>query len=426
MPRRLPRRRASLARAGKAVPSAERQRRLHGLMIEAVVERHPERIDIGQRSRRDQVLAAQREPIEAELLAGEIDQPLHHEHGFRAPGGPIGPRGHGVGQHRAGAKARRRHVIDAGHHLDALLQRRERHRVGADIRRVGAAHGEEPSIRVQGQLGLEREIASLIVGEERLVTLAGPFDRPPEPPRRPGDQREFGKEAAARSIVAADVVHHHPHALGRHVEHPGEIVLLAHRRAAAGVERGAAARGIIGGDRRPRLHRHAGHALHQRCELHHVGRVGERRLGPGRIADDGIDAEVRRGAVPYLGRSRGSGRGRIGHRRQRLVVDRDALGGVLGGRDRGGDHHRDRFADEPRLVARQRPMRRDECGRAVLIVQHDLGRMGRERRVRDGLEAVGQRSCPVNTASTPGAARAFAVSIARMRACACGERSMTA
>jgi hypothetical protein len=33
------------------------------------------------------------------------------------------------------------------------------------------------------------------------------------------------------------------------------------------------------------------------------------------------------------------------------------------------------------------------------------------------------QSAPVSTASTPGAASALSTSIARMRACACGERS---
>ena len=42
------------------------------------------------------------------------------------------------------------------------------------------------------------------------------------------------------------------------------------------------------------------------------------------------------------------------------------------------------------------------------------------------LEAVGRASAPVSTASTPGIARAAAVSIELMRAWACGERSTNA
>ena len=297
MPRRRPRLRACLSRPANPShsPSASA---VSCLMIVAVVEGHPERIGVWQRLHREQILPAQRDPIEPELLRGEIDEALHHEHGFRAPGRAIRPRRDGIGQHGARAKARGRHLIDARHHLDALLERRERYGVRADIRRVGAAHGEETAIRVQGQLGLQREIAPLIVGEERLMPLAGPLHRLPHTPCRPCDECEFGEEAAPRSVIAAHVVHHDPDALGRHVQNPREVVLLAHRRAAAGVECVAAGRGIIGRNRGPRLHRDAGHALDQGLDLHHAGGVGERRRRCHGITDDGVDAKVRCGVVP--------------------------------------------------------------------------------------------------------------------------------
>ena len=63
-------------------------------------------------------------------------------------------------------------------------------------------------------------------------------------------------------------------------------------------------------------------------------------------------------------------RGRIGHRRQDLVVDLDLLGGVLGLRQRLGDDHRDGIADMVCLALRDRRMRRHLHLRAVLGRDH--------------------------------------------------------
>ena len=59
--------------------------------------------------------------------------------------------------------------------------------------------------RVERELRFDREIARLVVAEERLVALAGPLDRPADAARRPRHQREFGIDHAARAEIAADV-----------------------------------------------------------------------------------------------------------------------------------------------------------------------------------------------------------------------------
>ncbi len=62
--------------------------------------------------------------------------------------------------------------------------------------------------------------------------------------------------------------------------------------------------------------------------------------------------------------------GRIGHRRQHLVIDLDPLGGVLRLRQRLGDDDRDRIADVVRLAMGDRRVRRHLHLRAVLGGDH--------------------------------------------------------
>ena len=62
--------------------------------------------------------------------------------------------------------------------------------------------------------------------------------------------------------------------------------------------------------------------------------------------------------VPDRGASLVEGLLHRGDRGQLLVVDLDELAGILGGRPAGRDHDRDRVADHPHLVGRERGIRR--------------------------------------------------------------------
>ena len=98
------------------------------------------------------------------------------------------------------------------------------------------------------------------------------------------------------------------------------------------------------------------------------------------------------------GRAVGDRRLDVRHRRERLVVDVDQLGGVLRGRAALGDDHRHPVAGEPRLVGRERqvldhrdvvghgPEARQPAGPCVGEVGprercHDSGRLARGRDV---------------------------------------------
>ena len=188
---------------------------------------------------------------------------------------------------------RRRHPIDARHHLHALLHHGEIGGVGAEIAEIGAAHRQKLALVVERQLGFDGEIARLVVAQERLVALDDPFHRPAELLRRPGHQRELGVDHAAGAEIAADVLHQHADFFRRHVEHGGEIVLQPHRAAVAGIDGVAAGLRIECRERRARLHRHAGDALHPGLEPGHVGGAGKGGVGRRRVAKLAIEADIR-------------------------------------------------------------------------------------------------------------------------------------
>src|SRR3974390_2676372 len=94
-----------------------------------------------------------------------------------------------MAQPRTHSKVRRRHAVDARHDLDALLDHREVSRVRAEIADVRAAHGEERSVGVKCEFGLDGKIAALIIAEQKLAALAFPLDRTDNTTRRPRDHR---------------------------------------------------------------------------------------------------------------------------------------------------------------------------------------------------------------------------------------------
>ena len=107
----------------------------------------------------------------------------------------------------------------------------------------------------------------------------------------------------------------------------------------------------------------------------------------------------------------------IDHRRQRLDVERDRFGRILGLRDRLGDHAGDRIADEAHLVGRQRRARRVLDRRAVAALERQIAFE----------PAIGRRDPRrYRRPSTPGIALAAAVSMPRMMPWASRLRTITA
>jgi hypothetical protein len=288
----------------------------------------------------------------------------------------------------ASAKMRRGHAVDARHHLHAFLHHGEIRRVCAEIAKVRTAHGEEAAVFVERKLGLDGEIARLIVAEERFVPLDDPFHRPAELARRPGHERKFRVDHAAGAEIAADVPHQHADLVRRHAENGGKIGLQPHRAAIAGIDRKASRRRIERRQRGARLHRNACHALNPGLEPRHMRGAGEGRLGRRGVAKFRIEADIRPRALVHARRVLPRGGHGLDHRGQGFVVDRDQLGAVLGGVKRFGDDHRHRFADKARLVGGQRMMRRLEWRNSAAVAKLRLRGMRRPRFMRNGLQPV--------------------------------------
>ena len=211
------------------------------------------------------------------------------------------------------------------------------------------------AVRVERELGLDGEIARLVVAEERLLALAGPFHRPADAARRPGDQRELRIDRAARAEIAADVAHRRraPDRPARRGSRRDRSSVAPRRRCRRGAcsagsphrSRPTAARGSIGTP----VTRWTQVSSFTTC----AARANAASVAA-RVADLGVDADVGGGSVPERGASGSAAATACGHRRQRLVVDHDrARRRPSRRRTRLGDHHGDRLADDSAPCRRQ-------------------------------------------------------------------------
>ena len=143
------------------------------------------------------------------------------------------------------------------------------------------------------------------------------------------------------------------------------------------------------GDHRVALHRHRRVAREVVLALDHV-RGGRERLLHGAEGERPVGGDVRAGLVVQqrgVGRER---RARLHDDGERLVVDRDQLGGVLGGVPVRGHDHRDRLADEAHLVGARRVVgHRPPRWRAGTAATRRAPRPARSPRRRRGAPAPG-------------------------------------
>ena len=274
------------------VPIGQHQCPVQNRMVLAAVIGHAERVGIGQRGGRDQVLPPQRDPVEAIRASRTIDQPLDDEHDLGPPSAAVRTSRRRVAQHRPRLHPRRRDSVEARHQFGTLGQWHEGCGISAEIAEIGGPQCNEVALRIERELGLDIEIAGLVVAEKRLLPLAGPFDWTAEPARRPGDEGEFRVGGVPRAEIAADIAGDDPHLVLWQTEHRRYILPGPSDAAASGVERDPAARRIELRERGARLHRHAGDALHPGREPGDVDGRRETSFGALMIADAGVEQEV--------------------------------------------------------------------------------------------------------------------------------------
>ncbi len=319
------------------------------------------------------IAPTQREAVDAELGGGGIDEPFDIVIALRPPGAAIGADRRGVGNDDLRGHFDQRRGIDADDILDGIGRDRQRRiEEGARIAIAAQAHGEEPPAFIERQLGRSRVVAAMVVGEEALGALVGPFDRSTDGTGGVQHADIFRVDDRLHAERAADIAGEHVHLRGRDCENVvGEGVAQPEDTLAADMQRPALACAIVEADRRTRLHGTDDHAVADQLEAGDVGRPRERRRDRFGIAVMIVEHDIA-GNVGVDLRSAGRHRRHgAGDRGQRVDVDRDCFGRILGLDRRFSDDDGDRLADEADPSARQgRPQRRPHR-RSVAIGEGD-------------------------------------------------------
>ena len=252
---------------------------------------------------------------------------------------------------------RDRHVVDRRRHPVAVAERHVgdgmRAGIGGELERPAPGCGR--AVEAEPRLG--HDVARVVVGEERLGAVAGPFHRPAEAARRPHHRDLLGIEIGARAESAADVGADHVHVLLRHLEADRERMPDAVHALAARDQRVLVLGRVVVADRRARLHEAAGGALVADGLLDHQMGAGERGLDRGAVAECVVEREVVGRLRPDRRRTRRERLEHVGDRGQRLVLDLDRFGAVARRREALGHHHGDRLADIAHAIDRERQLR---------------------------------------------------------------------
>ena len=167
-------------------------------------------------------------------------------------------------------------------------------------------------------------------------------------------------------------------------------MLLLHRAAASGMQGVSAGGGVVMPQRRARLQGCGGDARNMEIHLDHMIGSGEGAVGRLRIAEHGVDQHIIRRLVPYRRRAGGASGPRVGHPRQRLIIDDNGFRGVERLRLALRHHHGDALADVAGLVGRQQMMRTDEDLGPAGPGQLEVGPGRGQRAVRNWRETVGE------------------------------------
>ena len=297
----------------------------------------------------NQVAPADLDRIDAEAVRGGVHQPLADEARLEPPGRAVGRGGRLVGQADVAGRPERRHPVEAGQRAHRAVG--HAHPVGPEIGALVVPdlglQGEDASLGVDGEAGLVALLAALVGGHKVFLAVLDPLDRACETPRGQQHQQVLGIELAANPEPAPDMALEQVDALRREPQHPHQGLLVAVRDLGRAVELQPVARGVVDPDRAARLHRDAGMPPGPEVEGDHL--MGLREPRPG-IAE-GMGEQRRLGAE--TGRELAGLLVRPGNRRQRVVVDLDQLGRVLGEIGGPGEHGGHRLPDIARAVLRQ-------------------------------------------------------------------------
>ncbi len=333
------------------------------------------------------IAPAQLDPVDLHLPRRRVDQPFDQIVRLRPAGAAIGVHRRGVGEHADDVGVDRLETVDAGQHAGAGEGRdirREGREIGAHVRQIAGAQGEEFPLRVHGDLADGQIVAALGVAQEGLAALGGPFHRLAQLARGVAGQHVLGVQEQLHTETAADVGGDDAEFLRVGLEHGrGKQTLQQPAALGVGVQRPALA--VIIGDGRARFHGRDDDAVVDHAQPGDVRRPGELGLGRGLVADFPVERGVARHVRPDPGGG-GVGRdGQVGGGGQDVVLDADRLGGIaclLGG---GGDDEGHGIADMAHRAVGQHRMRRHRAGGSVAVLhRHGAGQPADAVRVQIG------------------------------------------
>ena len=339
----------------------ELERHVHALLeLAAVVGEREcglERHGVG----RNVIAPPQLGRVDAELVGGEIDEPLDHIGGLGAAVAAIGPNRIGVREHGGDVGMHRGDAIDAGKGADIAGEGGHPGlHIGADAGDHGGAHGQEVAVFVEREFGLRDVVAGLGVAEKGFRPRRHPFHRPPHVLRGQQHQRDFVVDRRLHAEAAADVAGDHADLALGHLEHRRQLGAERMHALQRGVDGVAILGRVVVAEAAARLHARGGDAVDHQTMLDDVIGLGERGFGRGLVAEQLHETDIVGAILPDPRRAVGARLGGGHDCGQRLVVGDDQLGRierlVIGLRH----HEGDVVADPARPVLGQRRIRRPE------------------------------------------------------------------
>ena len=226
MPRNLPRRFASRRRRSKPFQSASSNACLQQTGRIAAVVGRAGRSLVGERRLRDQVLAAQRDAVDAGDARRLIDQPLRQVGHVRSASAAIGGGRGRVGEHEL------MRSIGGGNSV-GIDRGRGRRRAGVDeragVRCIGAhvdqpldADAEKIAVCIERQRAGELRATPVVIAQDAFGARSNPLDRAPKQLRRQKQRGEFRIDLVAHAKAAADVVSVNANLVGRDTSNVSE------------------------------------------------------------------------------------------------------------------------------------------------------------------------------------------------------------
>ena len=341
-----------------------------GVVIARVIF-HRHRGGIGKL--RHEVLAAQFDRVDLQLMRGLVDQTLQLI-GRLGPTGPaIGIYWHGIGKDRLNVHVDQRRFIVPRHERavqPSRHRRREGRQVGPHIGIGIGAQGGEVVLCIQRQFDLGHMVAAMGVGHEGFRPARRPFHRPPH---------RFGGEGAKGLFLivedlgakaAAHVRRHHAQLVLGDAQHEGAHQQADHMRVlAGGIERVFPVRAVVIADGHARLHRVGDEAVVDQLQRGDMGGLVEGLVHRLLILlhEPPVVAEVAGQIVMHPGRILFHRLFHVHHGGQLVDIDDNRLGGVAGLRQRLGHHGGDGLAHMADLLMGQYGVFRLLHGLAVFV-----------------------------------------------------------